>query len=234
MEFLKTEKGRLKLCFEGYVYYKDREVGGKVQWGCKERKEFKCPARITTSDDKIVRKWKEHNHPGDQAAIVADKTLNMIRNCATSSKVPPIEIIKHVVKNCPEAVAPRLPSLETMKRTVRKIRQRANMANEGPPSYTNRCQIVFPPLYTETIKGDEFLLYDSGANEQRILIFATKKNLELLAESEEWYADGTFKSVPLLFGKLYTIHGFKKKTSIPLVSFMIQLGQSHQKTQGMG
>ncbi|KAB0805089.1 hypothetical protein PPYR_02059 [Photinus pyralis] len=52
----------------------------------------------------------------------------------------------------------------------------------------------------------QFLLWDSGIEANRILMFGTRQNLHLLFRSEEWFADGTFSSAPALFQQLYTIH----------------------------
>ena len=41
--------------------------------------------------------------------------------------------------------------------------------------------------------------------------------LSLLAESQSWYADGTFKIVPEQFFQLYTIHAEKDSMIIPCV-----------------
>lgn len=61
--------------------------------------------------------------------------------------------------------------------------------------------------------------YDSGPNdsENRILIFATDKNLEHMEKCEHWYADGTFKSSPSIFAQLYTIHGAPHTNIVPTV-----------------
>lgn len=62
------------------------------------------------------------------------------------------------------------------------------------------------------------MLYDSGQEDpQRFLIFSTKENLELLATCDHWCADGTFSSSPPLFSQMYTIHGAKFSTCLPLV-----------------
>ena len=44
--------------------------------------------------------------------------------------------------------------------------------------------------------GENFLKYDSGPGNDRILIFSTTKNLEVLAEASSWFIDATFKVVP--------------------------------------
>jgi hypothetical protein len=41
--------------------------------------------------------------------------------------------------------------------------------------------------------------------------------MQLLSASQHWFADGTFRTVPLLFHQLYTLHGLKENTSVPLL-----------------
>ena len=53
-----------------------------------------------------------------------------------------------------------------------------------------------PETYQKTLTGDQFLLYDScdtGDIEGSVIVFATRRNLELLPTSKVWYFDGTFK-----------------------------------------
>jgi len=47
--------------------------------------------------------------------------------------------------------------------------------------------------YTKAESGEQFLVHDSGAGQDRMLIFSTARNLELLENCPNWYADGTFK-----------------------------------------
>lgn len=62
------------------------------------------------------------------------------------------------------------------------------------------------------------MLYDSGKEDpQRLLIFSTNENLELLATCDHWYAGGTFSSSPPLFSQIYTVHGAKFSTCLPFV-----------------
>ena len=78
-----------------------------------------------------------------------------------------------------------------------------------PPAPAHRVYIPdLPPTYRTTTNGDPFLVYDSGVGDkERILIFASQNALQLLADSEHWYADGTFKICLEIFFQLYTIHG---------------------------
>ncbi|KAK9717832.1 MULE transposase domain [Popillia japonica] len=81
----------------------------------------------------------------------------------------------------------------------------------------HRQEIEFQEEFTKTFNGEDFLLYDSGPEENHILIFSTRRNLQLLSQRDHWYADGTFKTVPLLFNRLYTIHGLKEDASVSLL-----------------
>ena len=56
-------------------------------------------------------------------------------------------------------------------------------------------------------------MYDNGAgDEEWIFIFASQDALQLLADSEHWYADSTFKVCPEMFFQLYTMHGQRDGT----------------------
>lgn len=69
-----------------------------------------------------------------------------------------------------------------------------------------------------TAKGDSFLLHDSGEGDsERILIFATERNLSCLAQATTWFADGTFKVTPEQFYQLYTVHATVNGVVVPMV-----------------
>ena len=68
---------------------------------------------------------------------------------------------------------------------------------------------ILPPEYKKTAKGEQFLLYDSGPEVERILIFGTQQNLEMLQLSQVWLADGTFKTAPTLFTQVYVVHALR-------------------------
>ncbi|KAL7291790.1 hypothetical protein TKK_0014572 [Trichogramma kaykai] len=45
------------------------------------------------------------------------------------------------------------------------------------------------------------------SEESRVLVFATRKNLEILVRREVWFLDGTFKVAPHLFTQVFLIVG---------------------------
>lgn len=77
--------------------------------------------------------------------------------------------------------------------------------------------LIIPEEYTKTFSGKSFLLYDSGDDEKRFLLFTTDKNLEYLSTCKIWHCDGTFNTVPLILKQLYIIHGVKNNKTNPLI-----------------
>ena len=45
-------------------------------------------------------------------------------------------------------------------------------------------ELIIPPEYTFTAKGDKFLLNDSGDVPQRFFIFGTQTNIEMINASQ--------------------------------------------------
>ena len=62
-------------------------------------------------------------------------------------------------------------------------------------------------FFTFLQDGENFLKYDSEPGNDRILIFSTTKNLEVLAEASSWFIDAIFKVVPDIFYQMLTVHG---------------------------
>ena len=109
----------------------------------------------------------------------------------------------------------KLPQLESVKRTIRNYKS-LSIENCGSP--TCATEIVIPEKYKTSLKGEPFLLYDSGfGDEQRIIIYGTLKFLSLLRNSDSWFCDGTFSVVPDLFTQLYTIHAEKDGVIFPCI-----------------
>ena len=69
-----------------------------------------------------------------------------------------------------------------------------------------------------------FFVYHTGVrDEERIYIVVSQDTLQFLADSEHWYADGTFRICPKIFCQLYTIHGQRDGRISPCVfSFFVK------------
>lgn len=67
------------------------------------------------------------------------------------------------------------------------------------------------------ISGQNFLLFDSGPNVNRVVVFGTEAALQLLVDNTDWFADGTFKSAPSIFEQLYTVHVNFHGNMVPVI-----------------
>ncbi|CAG8729045.1 7181_t:CDS:1, partial [Cetraspora pellucida] len=65
---------------------------------------------------------------------------------------------------------------------------------------------VLNSLYL-TLNGYLFLIEDLELNNNnRILVFITKTNMQCLSQAPYWVIDNIFKTVSTVFWKIYTIH----------------------------
>ncbi|KAK4881108.1 hypothetical protein RN001_004427 [Aquatica leii] len=130
----------------------------------------------------------------------------------------PQVIISTVVQDIASAASGRLPNLSTIKRTIRRVRVRISNTTTLPTSISD---IELPEEYKKTEKGNNFLEFDWGNDDDRFLIFGTELNLQLLTNSRHWFMDGTFRTVPSLFYQLYSVHGFQDRLSVPLIYVLL-------------
>ncbi|KFD64311.1 hypothetical protein M514_09933 [Trichuris suis] len=80
-----------------------------------------------------------------------------------------------------------------------------------------------PEELRRTLDGELFLAKDAGVD--RILLFATRANVDKLAHAPVWIMDGTFKTAPMVFYQIYTIHAPVGSRIFPLV-YALMSGKS--------
>lgn len=228
LEFINSEKGRPRLVSKGFLYHRDSEQKGVTYWRCIHQRNASdsinhCPGRAVTSNDEITKET-EHNHSGEASLIAKEQIVDKMKDVARTSTKSGHEIIAQTSASISESVVPLLPSTSSLKRAFRHIRS----AQENHPEHPMRREdIVLPPQFCETEKNANFLLYDKGQNEDRILIFGTDENLSLLATANHWFADGTFDACTTLFAQLYTIHAMIEDRIVPLI-YVLLPGKSEQ------
>lgn len=214
MEFIESEKKHKMLVYEGYLFYKDKVHNSTTYWNCSEKRKAGCKARIhTVENERLANIAIEHNHSANAPKVAGKVFMSNLKRKASVSDESTQKVIKKELATVPDSVSPHLPSTSSMTRTVQRTREtKIDMI-----SYTNRQDLILPENFKVTLKNEKFLLYDSGLVSERILIFSTVSNLSVLARSKTLYVDGTFKTTPLLFTQLFTIHGVDEKISMPLV-----------------
>ncbi|KAF0985957.1 hypothetical protein HZS_7379 [Henneguya salminicola] len=95
------------------------------------------------------------------------------------------------------------------------IRQRINLPLSLP---SDAAHLIIPEQYLISLRNKNFLLYDGVENnEERFILFATPRQLNILSRSFNIYFDSTFKSPSEIFYQLFVIHGEYNNILIPCV-----------------
>ncbi|CAF4947347.1 unnamed protein product [Rotaria sp. Silwood1] len=133
----------------------------------------------------------------------------------------------------------RLPSRDNIKRRIRMLRQNKNVV--AAPNDPNFASI--PTLLTRTVRQDQFLCCDTGPGmsfnvpiivlatnvflsfiegDDRILIFSSPEQLDILQSVNDFLVDGTFKVVPEIFYQLYIIHAIYRGHVVPVLYALLR------------
>ena len=70
---------------------------------------------------------------------------------------------------------------------------------------------MLPQPHTVTNAGGKI---SDNNREDRLLLFGTDRSIDHLAQCNHWFMDGAFKTSPLQFTQLYSIHGFSEGRNI--------------------
>lgn len=209
-----------KLLLDGYIYLKSKTHKGKTYWDCKRVRQRECTARAITMqvrEEVVVLKGPRlspHQHPPNREEAEAENVIRRLKRAAEEHpEQPPARILRNELRNVPSGVLAQLPERENLKKTMRRERRRYLPPN--PKSLEDLEGI--PDRFKRTLMGDNFMIYDSREvleeeeGGSRVIVFATRRNIELLAKSEIWFLDGTFKVCPEIFTQIFTVMGLVKR-----------------------
>ena len=193
MEFVLSQKGERKVIYDGFVYVFQKNLANDLRsFECRRRRKGECKSKIKLNAmNEVVEEINEHTHLPSQPEVEILRVKSSIKRRAETTHETGQQILAGELQGLSEVASVNLPSMEHLRRTIRSQRHEHNnipqpVHREGIP--------VLPLLYQQTSTGEPFLLYDSGIGDvNRIFIFATNQALDLLANSDDWFCDGTFK-----------------------------------------
>ena len=226
LTFIESFRKKPKLVHDGYSYtYHARRGNGMVAWRCDLNnkaarvKGTSCNSTALTtgtSPSSTLEYTKPHSHPPDPAHIGARKIRNLVKAAAYRDvSSTPHSIVASSLSNVDQDVQLSLPIPLTLKRSIQ--RKRKTDAISVNPDLALACDRSLDLLYIPPSLLQSWKHFDSGPGSDRIIIFTTDSNLDLLCQSERWCGDGTFKAAPKLWTQLYTIHGQKNGFTVPCV-----------------
>lgn len=191
-----------KMINKGYIYTRSKYgANNTTYWDCQKLRTKQCRSRAVSTvvnGGVIITKETEHDHAPDREVAEAEKIkFDLKQEALTNKEQGPSTILRNVLASTSAGVVAHLPERSNLKKSIRVVRRKNLPPN--PKSLEELREV--PEEYSNTITGDAFLLYDSaqdGKLRGRVLVFATRRNIELLAESDTWFLDGTFKVISTL------------------------------------
>jgi hypothetical protein len=76
----------------------------------------------------------------------------------------------------------------TLKRTVQRVRQSHLEASINPQNFN----FEIPDRFMKITNGEQFLQFDNRSETNRIILFGTTRNLELMVNCDNWFCELTF------------------------------------------
>lgn len=196
------------------MYYKNRAYKNKIHWKCCEYDKKGCRAACITLDDQLLSHSGDHSHSPNICNVKARQICGRIKEITSRTTQTPVEIIVESISGQTEEAVSSLPNILSLKRSIQRLRRTINDLPREPSSF---AEIAIPENSIRTLSDSAFLLFDNQDFNERILIFATESSFNLLSQSSEWFCDGTFKTAPLLFTQLYSIHITINRKMVPVV-----------------
>ena len=205
MELTTTIQNKNKVLHQGFAYVKKKNLAnGWESYECERRRRYRdCTGSVRVNNGQI-QIVNGHSHTPNPARNEAYKATGTMKERAQTTHDRPQQILGNTLLGVPDAVAAELPTLNSIRRNIRRQRKVADNALPVPGTRANLPNPL-PQEFTTTNAGTPFLRYDSG-DQDRILIFATDEKLDLLENNTDWFIDGTFDTVPLIYTQLFTIH----------------------------
>ncbi|CAF3659895.1 unnamed protein product [Rotaria socialis] len=206
--------------FKGYSYIKDRSTDTKTYWRCVNYLRDLCHSRLHTCiiTNDVIKPPSEHTCKTDGPSLEIRKfNEELVHRARNTQEIPDI-IVTNFYKALSDQGIARLPIRDNIKRRIRMVRKNKNIVNApNDPNFT-----TIPTSLTKTVRDDMFLRCDTGPGDDRILIFASTEQLDILQSTDDFLVDGTFKVVPEIFYQVYIIHAVYRGHVVPVLYALLR------------
>jgi len=186
-----TEKNKSLSVSKGFCYTIDKTNNDKIYWKCEYARKLKCKGRIHTNDIKttIFHENDNHNHPGNaissEIRIFEEKVRDRAVNCNENTQT----VLDNCLTDLSDLAVARIPNFKHIKRNI----QHRRVMNDFPKVPNDRTYNQISDILTLTKRNNEFLQFDSGPGDDRIIIFSSLEQLQLLENCEQLLVDETFQ-----------------------------------------
>lgn len=125
---------------------------------------------------------------------IKNKALTEIHNTAS-------KIITSALPNFDSSMYSSMPKTDSLKRIIRNCRKKNSPYPKNIPQSLEEINLSSEFKRIKIgMEEEDFLMYDSGLTilPGRMLIFSTVRNLGILKDADEWFAEGTFDFAPTI------------------------------------
>jgi len=133
--------------------------------------------------DEFIREPSNHSHAPNPNRLHVIKIQNEIKERGVSTEEGTSVILHNALRSAPLSIAADLPSTDALSQCI--LRQR-------PPLLLD-INRQLPEVLKNTDRGEQFVLFE----DESMIIFASRSNLNVLSQCKHWFLDGTF-SVSIL------------------------------------
>ncbi|XP_063881619.1 uncharacterized protein LOC135111837 [Scylla paramamosain] len=194
----------------GFRYLRNVARNNKLYLRCIHHPN--CGGRAVLSETTgVIRATQGHNHESsDYAATDLRNTLKM-KAAEDVGSTSNSEIFRRVTRHHQHGADVSFSSVErSMLRAKRRIQPRQ-------PHTAEECANILESLEAQAFNVNfRSVVTDQGSGHLAI-IFYSLTLVPLMTTIKEWNFDGTFYTVPALFYQLFTLLGFYKGHSFPLI-----------------
>ncbi|KAE9522760.1 hypothetical protein AGLY_016869 [Aphis glycines] len=189
LNYLESSKAKDLLVYLGCIFEKNYLKKEKTYWKCIRYNTDKSRGRTHTKNSEVTFHNDDHNHTPNAEEIGVKKCISQIKEMSNQSESTPQQIIAQMSCSSTAVSAAALPTINSMEKMIQRIRHRKNAPPANPAVLS---ELIIFESYNITLDYEQFLLYDSGVDDNnRILLFSTKNNLKILAsEQSHWFIDG--------------------------------------------
>lgn len=140
-----------------------------------------CKAKLNkqvgeTDPSKFILK-SVHRHAGDARKIGKARAMKKLKDDAKNTRNPSHQVVTNAINGLGKSTLATMASEKLLVKMVNRSRSNQNQ----PKNPRSVAELNLPDEYRHTIKGENFLLYDSSSDhgdDNRFLIFVTKEYLK--------------------------------------------------------
>ena len=236
MEFVPNSRSNKCLVFNGYIFLRSKKnLNGSINWRCqnyhKTDSEQRCHITCTTLNGQFLRQppslhddykgRRIHDPPGKEKKLAmqfvdavksevqkSTQPLKKLWDQTLNSYISKRDVdLTNFSKSC--------PPYENIRRQLAKIRRKeaAHYLNGKETIDLNEQCLI-------TNNGSRFLLFDTKEND-RMMAFASDRQLDILSKSSKWYINSVYKSAPELSGQLCLINAYNNDELQPCAFILL-------------